>query len=260
MPTQFQVIIKENPARLSDAGATLFAESAGHAMERKGFFTAALSGGSTPRGMHRRLAEEPFRSCISWKKTHIFWVDERCVPLEDPASNYGAARKDFIDRLPIFKNNIHPMPVHMAPDEGSIHYQKEITNFFETGPHEIPVFDLILLGIGTDGHTASLFPETSALEEQKQLISIVKAGMPNVNRLTMTYPILNRARKVVFLASGKGKADIIQAILEKKQRGLPALGIQPHSGKLVWLLDREAASLLPMNQGSDFIGSYAFRS
>jgi 6-phosphogluconolactonase len=256
MPTQFQVIIKENPEQLSDAGATLFADSAGHAIKRKGFFTVALSGGSTPRGMHRRLAEEPFRSSISWDKTHFFWVDDRCVPVEDPASNYGAALKDFIDRLPIFKKNIHPMPVHMAPDEGAVHYQKEIIDFFETGTDEIPVFDLILLGIGNDGHTASLFPETSALQEQKQLISMVKAGMPNVNRLTMTYPILNQALEVVFLASGKGKADIIQAILEKKQTGLPALGIQPRSGKLVWLLDREAASLLPMDQGSDFIGSY----
>jgi 6-phosphogluconolactonase len=244
MPTQFQVIIKENPARLSEAGATLFAVSAGHALERKGFFTVALSGGSTPRGMHRRLAEEPFRSRISWEKTHIFWVDERCVPTEDPASNYGAARKDFIDRLPISNKNIHPMPVHMPPDEGAVHYQKEVTDFFETGTREIPIFDLILLGIGTDGHTASLFPETSALEEKKQLMSMVKDGMPKVNRLTMTYPILNQARQVVFLASGKGKAEIIRAILEKKQRGLPASGIQPRSGKLVWLLDREAASLL----------------
>ena len=141
------------------------------------------------------------------------------------------------------------MPVHMVPDEGAVLYQKEIIDFFETGTDEIPVFDLILLGIGTDGHTASLFPETSALQEQKQLISMVKAGMPNVNRLTMTYPILNQAREVVFLASGKGKAHIIQAIFEKKQEGLPALGIQPRSGKLVWLMDREAASLLPMDQG-----------
>ncbi len=246
MSFQFQVIIEENPTQLSDAGATLFAQSAEHAVERKGFFTVALSGGSTPRGMHRRLAEEPFRSNIPWHQTHIFWVDERCVPVENPASNYGAARKDFIDRLPIFEKNIHPMPVHLAPDEGAIHYRKEITDFFTSGSNKIPVFDLILLGIGTDGHTASLFPGTSALHEQKQLIIMVKDGMPKVNRLTMTYPILNQAREVVFLASGKGKADIIQAILENKQRGLPALGIRPRSGKLTWLLDREAASLLPI--------------
>ena len=136
------------------------------------------------------------------------------------------------------------MPIHMAPDEGAIHYQKEITDFFAAGSNKIPVFDLVLLGIGTDGHTASLFPGTSALQEQKKLISTVKDGMPKVNRLTMTYPILNQAREVVFLASGKGKADIIQAILEKKQWDLPALGIRPRSGKLLWLLDRGAACLL----------------
>lgn len=256
MPTQFQVIIKENPGRLSDTGAALFAESADHAIKRKEVFTVALSGGSTPRDMHRRLAEEPFLSGISWDKTHLFWVDERCVPMEDPGSNHGAAHKDFIDQLPIFKKNIHPMPVRMAPAEGAIHYQREIMDFFGSGTHEIPVFDLILLGIGTDGHTASLFPETPALQEQTKLISMVKAGIPNVNRLTMTYPILNRARKVVFLASGKGKAKIIRAILEKKQPGLPALGIQPRSGKLVWLLDREAAGLLPKDRESAFIGRH----
>lgn len=254
MPAQFHMIIKEDLNRLSKAGATLFADNAHRAIQRKGFFTVALSGGATPRGMHRRLAEEPFRSSIRWEKAHFFWVDDRCVPVEDPASNYGAASKDFIDRLPIFKTNVHPMPVHMAPDEGALHYQKEIIDFFETNTDEIPVFDLILLGIGTDGHTASLFPETSALQEQKQFISTVKAGMPNVNRLTMTYPILNRARRVVFLASGKGKAEIIQAILEKEQQGLPALGIRPRSGKLVWLVDREAASLLSEDRVSDFMG------
>ena len=253
MPVQFQVIIKKNPMELSNTGATLFAERAGHAIERKGFFTVALSGGSTPRGMHRRLAEEPLRSSISWDQTHIFWVDERCVPVEDPTSNYGAAYKDFIDRVPIIKTNLHPMPVHMVPYEGATHYQGEITGFFETASNKIPEFDLILLGIGTDGHTASLFPGTSALQEQKHLISAVKGGMPNVNRLTMTYPILNQAREVVFLASGKGKAGIVQAILEKKQRDLPALGIRPRSGKLTWLLDREAANLLPKDSLPGFI-------
>lgn len=245
MPTPFRVIINDNPLELSDAGATFFSECAGHAVERKGFFTVALSGGSTPRGMHRRMAEEPFRSNISWEQTHIFWVDERCVPVEDPASNYGAACKDLIDRVPVIETNVHPMPVNMVPFEGATHYQREITNFFKTASSEIPVFDLILLGIGTDGHTASLFPGTSALQEQKQLISVVKGGMPIVSRLTMTFPILNQAREVVFLASGKGKAGIIQAILEKKQRDLPALGIRPRSGNLTWLLDREAVSLLP---------------
>ena len=253
MPVQFQVIIKKNPMELSNTGATLFAERAGHAIERKGFFTVALSGGSTPRGMHRRLAEEPLRSSISWDQTHIFWVDERCVPVEDPTSNYGAAYKDFIDRVPIIKTNLHPMPVHMVPYEGATHYQGEITGFFETASNKIPEFDLILLGIGTDGHTASLFPGTSALQEQKHLISAVKGGMPNVNRLTMTYPILNQAREVVFLASGKGKAGIVQAIFEKKQPDLPALGIRPRPGKLTWLLDREAAKLLPKDSLPDAI-------
>jgi 6-phosphogluconolactonase len=252
MSAQFQVIIQENSDLLSEAGATLFAKSAEQAVVQKGFFTVALSGGSTPRGMHRRLAEAPFHSGVPWHKTHIFWVDERCVPAEDPASNYGAARKDLINRVPVFKKNVHPMPVHMPPSAGAVHYQREITDFFKPGPAKIPAFDLVLLGIGTDGHTASLFPETPVLQEQKQLVSMVKGGLPMVNRLTMTYPILNQARQVVFLASGTGKAAMVQALLEKKQRGLPALGIRPRSGKLTWLLDRESASLL---SGESFKGS-----
>ncbi len=245
MTTQHLVIIEDNTLRYTNAAATLFASKAQNAADRKGFFTVALSGGSTPRPMHRRLAENPFRSNIPWDKIHIFWVDERCVPEDDPASNYGAARKDFIDRLPIPKTHIHPMPVNMPPEKGASCYQREMMDFFGAGLDEIPIFDLILLGIGTDGHTASLFPGHSALHEKKKLISTVKGGMPNVNRLSMTYPILNQAEEIIILASGKEKAGIIEALLEKKQRGLPALGIQPKSGKLTWLLDREAAALLP---------------
>jgi len=147
------------------------------------------------------------------------------------------------------KKNVHPMPVNMTPHEGALHYQIEIKDFFKTGPNEVPVFDLILLGIGTDGHTASLFPGTSVLHEGKHLISAVKGGMPNVNRLTMTYPILNQAREIVFLAAGGKKAPVIQALLEKKQ-ALPALGINPISGNLTWLLDQEAAALLEKKQGN----------
>ena len=244
MSAQFQVVIKENFMALSNEGATLFAESAHHAVAQRGLFTVALSGGSTPREMHRQLAEEPYRSGIPWHRIHIFWVDERCVPIEDPANNYGAAREDLLDRIPIPKTNVHPMPGHLPPDEGAIHYQREVTGFFGTGPDEIPVFDFILLGIGTDGHTASLFPGTSVLKENEKIISVAKGGSPHVDRLTMTYPILNRGREVVFLASGKEKAFVIQAIIENKRQDLPALGIHPRPGKLTWLLDREAASML----------------
>ena len=249
MRAQPEVIIHNDLDELSKAGATLFAKNADQAVARSGFFTVALSGGSTPMGMHKLLAKNPFRSTIPWDQTHIFWVDERCVPFEDPASNYGAACKDFIDWLPLMKKNVHPMPVNMTPHEGALHYQIEIKDFFKTGPNEVPVFDLILLGIGTDGHTASLFPGTSVLHEGKHLISAVKGGMPNVNRLTMTYPILNQAREIVFLAAGGKKAPVIQALLEKRQ-ALPALGINPISGNLTWLLDQEAAALLVETRGT----------
>ena len=242
---KLKIVSVDSPASLAGKAVDIFVNQAKDAITSSGVFHVAIPGGSTPKAMFELIGQTEESKFLPWNKIQLFWVDERCVPVDDPASNYGAACKDFIDRVPIIKTNIHPMPVNMASHQSAMHYQKEITDFFETDSNGIPAFDLILLGIGTDGHTASLFPGTSALKEQKQLISVVKGGMPNVNRLTMTYPILNQAREVVFLASGKGKAGIIQAILEKKQRDLPALGIQPRSGKLTWLLDREAASLLP---------------
>ncbi len=244
MSHQFQVLIEPDKTELSRVAATSFADSGRAAVSQRGIFTVALSGGSTPRGLHRLLAEEPFVTGIPWHETHIFWVDERCVPFENPASNYGAAREDFLDHIPAVQKNVHPMPAHMPPEEGAEEYQFEITRFFGKKAHEIPVFDLILLGIGTDGHTASLFPGDPALHARGSFIVAVKGGTPNVHRLTMTYPILNGAREILFLATGKDKAAVVRALIEKEQKGLPAQGIHPISGKLTWLLDRQAAALL----------------
>jgi 6-phosphogluconolactonase len=191
------------------------------------------------------LAKEPYRSQIPWDKTHIFWVDERCVPEDNPASNYGEAKKDFLDQVPIPGENIHPMPGDASPEDGAIKYQQELIDFFQQGDGEFPVFDLILLGIGMDGHTASLFPGQRALEEKTKLIVAVKGGDPDINRLTMTYPVINRARQILFLVSGKRKAAVVKAILEEGKALLPARYVHPLKGKLIWLLDRDSASELP---------------
>lgn len=242
---QGEIIIRDTPSQAAVAAADLFAATARERASDKGFFAVAVSGGSTPRPMHRLLAEEPLRSDVPWDKTHIFWVDERCVSFEDPASNYGTARKDFLEKVPIPAGQIHPMPVEIPPEEGACNYQDKMSSFFQLENKEFPSFDLIFLGLGTDGHTASLFPGQRALEERERLVVAVKGGDPYVNRLTMTLPVLNRARQIVFLVSGKEKAETLRTVFEGNQARLPAQKIHALDGKLTWLLDKEAASLLP---------------
>jgi 6-phosphogluconolactonase len=194
--------------------------------------------------MHKLLGERPYRSELPWNKTHIFWVDERCVPVDDPASNFGLAKKDFLERVPIPLEQIHPMPGEFAPEEGAKKYQEEMEKVFHIQKKDSPIFDLIFLGIGADGHTASLFPGVKPPHASNRWVIAVKGGNPNVYRLTLTYRVLNRAKRVCFLVFGKEKALIVRTVLENKDARLPAQQIQPVQGKLTWLLDKEAASLL----------------
>jgi 6-phosphogluconolactonase len=237
-------ITESNAADLARKGAAIFSRIAVESVALRGRFVVAISGGSTPRPMHRILCEEPHLSMIPWNRTHICWVDERCVPVNDPANNYGAARADFIDKIPIPGKQIHPMPVDLPPEKGALAYQRELVRFFQIKTSEIPVFDLICLGIGTDGHTASLFPGQNAVSETDRLIVSVKGGDPHVSRLTVTFPLINSAREIVFLVSGKGKAPILKAMFEGPPGRYPAQMIHPAHGNLTWLLDREAASQL----------------
>jgi len=238
------IIIESNASHLALKGAEIFSTTARESVDARGRFAVAISGGSTPRGLHRLLAKDPFLSDVPWDKTDIFWVDERCVPSNDEASNYGEAKKDFLNRVPIPPGHIHPMPAAKPPEAGSLLYQKEIMSYFKAERNKSFLFDLIVLGIGTDGHTASLFPGQSSLDEKEKWVVSVKGGEPNLIRLTLTYPVLNRGRHIVFLASGKKKAHIVGKALKDNESRLPAQRIQPVRGKLLWLLDREAASLL----------------
>ena len=244
MTNKQTTIIESGFTDLANKGAEIFSRAAIESIEKRGRFAVAISGGSTPRVMHGMLAKEPYLSDIPWKKTHIFWVDERCVPENDPASNFGLARKDFLDRVPIPQNQIHPIPVEAYSEEGAGKYQRVLIDFFHLKKGEFPVFDLIFLGIGTDGHTASLFPGKSALNEMNRWVVAVKGGNPNVNRLTLTLPVINRGKQIVFMISGKKKASVVKNALKGIQSGLPAQLVKPIKGTLIWLLDREAASLL----------------
>jgi len=239
-----EIIIKENPTELAKAGAALFANIAKNCVSNHDHFTVAISGGSTPRAMHSLLAREPFLSEIPWDKTDIFWVDDRCVPYDDPASNFGAAKSDLLDMVPIPNDHVHPVPVDISPEEGAIRYQNEMLDYFNLPINGIPVFDLIILGLGTDGHTASLFPGFKELEEKEKLIVSVEGGKPFVHRLTMTLPVLNGARETAFLVSGSSKAGIIKEIFNNEESRLPARLIKPVNGNLTWLMDRDASQLL----------------
>ena len=244
MPTKPEIIITDDPTQLARSAVGIFANAAKDCVTQKNRFTVALSGGSTPRAMHRLLAGEPISSDMPWDKVHIFWVDERCVPVDDPASNYGLARKDFLERLSIPLEQIHPMPGGGPPEEGAKRYQEEMEAVFQMREEDFPVFDLIFLGVGKDGHTASLFPGKRSVVASEKWVAAVKGGNPDVYRLTLTYKVLNRAKEIYFLVSGKGKAPIVKTAIENKDARLPAQKIQPMHGSLTWLLDREAASLL----------------
>ncbi len=244
------LLIKEDSTQLAMAAADIFVRTAIQSVEENGRFAVAISGGSTPRKMHRLLAEPPHVSKIPWDRTHLFWVDDRCVPGTHPASNYGAAKKDFLSRVPIPESQIHPIPRRMPPDESARQYQETITGFFHLSAGGVPAFDLIFLGMGTDGHTASLFPGATALNNRNRngkdrLAVAVKGGNPDIYRVTLTLPVLNHARNIVFLVSGKEKAPMLRTILNDPKKDLPAQQVQPGHGKLTWLTDRAAASLLP---------------
>ena len=243
MAGQITVTIVKDGADLAIHGARMFARCAKEAVDERGAFYVAVSGGSTPRAMHRLLAETAYREKIPWQDVHLFWVDDRCVPHRDPASNVGAAKKDFIEKVPLPQNRIYAMPTDVSPEDGARNYRQKVA-LVPAAPSGFPLFDMIFLGMGSDGHTASLFPGQAALEEKTHWIVAVKGGHPDVYRLTMTLPVLNQARHVVFLVSGKAKSSIVKAVLEDRRRAFPAEHVSPVDGHLTWLLDRDAASLL----------------
>lgn len=243
--SQPQVVVKPDIEAVSRAAAEVFVREAGASVAGSGRFTVALSGGSTPRVLYRMLAEEPFSSRIPWDRTHLFWVDERCVPVDDLSSNFRAVKRTLISRVPLPPENVHPMDGEGEPREAARRYQKTLSDFFLLKTGQYPAFDLISLGIGRDGHTASLFPGEPALEEEGKWVRHVRGGDPSLDRITLTLPVLNRGRRILFLVAGSGKAGIMGRIFEGKGKGLPAAEVSPMRGRLIWFLDRRAAALLP---------------
>jgi 6-phosphogluconolactonase len=228
---------------LSRAAAGIFAEEARRAAQSRGRFTVTLAGGETPRRTYEILAQSPFRESVPWQGTHVFWGDERCVAAEDPRNNARLARRALLDHVPIPPAQVHPMVCDYSPREAAEGYEALLRGFFAA---DLPRFDLVLLGLGDDGHTASLFPGSSALEEQQRWVVEVHASGEGMDRLTLTVPVINQAALVVFLVTGSGKAPILRQVLEDAPElsSIPARLIGPADGKLLWLVDRDAASLL----------------
>lgn len=214
------------------------------AISERGQAAIALSGGSTPKPLYEALAQQ----ALPWEKIHIFWGDERYVPADHPDSNQRMARLAWLDQIEIPAANIHPMPTGANnPEADAQAYEQELSQFFQTAPGQFPAFDLILLGLGDDGHTASLFPHTDALQICDRLITVGnKDGQP---RLTFTIPLINQARSVMFLVAGASKqaalAEIFAPVANANQ--YPARFIKPQ-GELIWLLDQAAGENLKVNE------------
>lgn len=228
---------------LSLAAAGLFAAEARKAVQARGRFIVALAGGNTPKRTYELLAQEPFREQMPWQKTHVFWADERCVPADDPRNNARMACKALLDHVPVPFEQVHPMVCDRSPNEAADGYEALLRDFFTAGRSR---FDLVLLGLGENGHTASLFPGTSALDEQQRWVADVYLPEEGLHRLTLTAAAINQAALVVFLVSGNAKAPILRKVLEDAlgPEGIPARLIKPAHGELLWLVDRDAARLL----------------
>lgn len=230
-----------NPDELAQAAADLFAQLARQRIATGGRFTVALAGGETPRRTYQLLAREPWRSNIPWDRIHFFWGDERCVPADDPRSNQLMARTALLDHLELAPEQLHPIRGDLPATLAAEAYQAELQSFFGDKP---PRFDLVLLGLGDDGHTASLLPGSAALNEQIRWTAVTRRPEEPFDRVTLTASLINQAGTILFLVAGAAKATVLQQLLETDEPTYPARLIRPVTGDLHWLVDREAAGML----------------
>jgi len=237
------ILVHDSPAALVEAAAGLVVEVAGRAVAQRGRFTLALAGGGTPKPVYERLAGDDFAGRIDWSKTDLFFGDERCVEPNDPQSNYRMAREALLARVPLPEANIHRIRGEADPAVAAAEYEQILR---ETLRSERPRLDLVLLGIGDDGHTASLFPGTAAVREATRLVAAQYVDKLAAWRVSLAPPLLDAAAEVAFLVEGGGKAEVLAAILEGPYQPdvLPAQRIQPTAGRVRWLVDAAAAARL----------------
>ncbi len=229
---------------LARRAAEMLCRAAVHDCRQQGYCCMALSGGTTPRALFALLTAQPRAAVFPWRRSHFFWVDERMLAYDHEQSNFGAARRLLFDHVEVPQSNLNPMPVEVVARRAAAKYEKRLRVFFRARGRKEPVFDVVLLGLGADGHTASLFPGASGKGASGRWVRAVQGGEPAVARLTLTETVLNQARRVLFLVSGSAKAPMVKSILESGRTDLPAGRIRPQSGDVTWLLDYRAAALL----------------
>ncbi len=239
--TQFHVL--PTVEGLAQAAALFIVELARERIQAQGRFTIALSGGSTPRRLYEILASPEYAEGITWDRWHVFWSDERCLPPDHADSNYRMAKETLLNRVPLPSHQIHRMRGEAVPQESAEEYERGLLQFFQ--PSE-PALDLILLGMGEDGHTASLFPDTDAIREERRLVVANPVPHLNTHRITFTLPLINMAKAVAFLVGGAPKAHTLRQVVEpvSGEHPLPAGLVRSGSGSAPWFLDRDAASHL----------------
>lgn len=248
MKTRIPIETYTDGAALARAAAERFVEQAGSAIAGKGRFSVVLAGGSTPKALYRRLAADPFAGAIDWTRVHVFWGDERTVPPDHMDSNFRMAHDSLLSRLPIPVRNIHRISGEADPQEAAQDYDQTLRSFFADAH---ACFDLVLLGMGDDGHTASLFPGSEAVEKEVKGLQgrwVVANYVEKLAtwRITMTTLPINGAAHVIFLVSGEEKAGTLQQVLNGpyQPRAFPSQLIRPHNGRITWMLDADAAHLI----------------
>lgn len=237
-----EVKIVPDNATLARVAAQEFQRMAEAAVQEQGRFSVALSGGNTPRAVYSLLASE--HKQLPWNRVHIFFGDERHVPPDNPDSNFRMASESLLSKVPIPEKNIHRIHAELEAEAAAAEYEQQLSSFFQLTNQDWPRFDLIFLGIGDDGHTASLFPGSHALSETSRRVTANWVEKFKTFRITLTLPVLNHAAEVVFLVSGAGKAQILSQVLRPGARKFPAQNVQPANGRLLWLVDQDAGSPL----------------
>lgn len=241
------------PAEVAAAAAEKFALAAKHAASARGLARIAISGGTTPKAMFGLLSDQskPYFAQVPWDKLLLFWVDERCVPPDHADSNYRMTNEAMLSRVPLAPERIFRMEGELEPEAAASRYEAAIRTAFRLEGAESPVFDLVLLGMGDDGHTASLFPHTDAINELGRIVVANHVPQKDTWRITLTWPVINRARDVAFLIEGAGKAQVLHEVLQGPYdpESKPSQLIRPDSGRLEMLLDAAAAAQLPAPPG-----------
>jgi 6-phosphogluconolactonase len=252
-----EIRVMPSSQEVFELAAEEFVRRANEAISENGRFTVALSGGSTPKALFQLLAES-YATKLPWERMFSFWGDERHVPPDYPDSNYRMAKEALLSRVPIPEANVFRIPTEdQDASRAAANYEETLRKFFKLKPGEFPRFDLMLLGMGPDGHTASLFPHTAALREKTRLVAANWVEKFQAHRLTLTLPVINSSACVLFLVTGSDKAAALREVLASDSPAdqFPAKLVQPVNGRLIWLVDRTAAAALPPTSKQGFMAS-----